>query len=80
MWREGWAGSCRQHRRHRPGSTISSLRGKPTELDEATLFLATVHPSYLLRISDREVREREERAFAADLALIKEMMDEGYRA
>ena len=61
-------------------ATISSLRGKPTELDDATLFLATVHPSYLLRIRDRAAREREERAFAADLDLIREMMDEGYRA
>src|SRR5690606_393121 len=60
-------------------ATISSLRGKPTQLDDATLFLATVHPSYLLRIRDRKAREREERAFAADLALIREMMDEGYR-
>ncbi|HEV7277910.1 MAG TPA: UdgX family uracil-DNA binding protein [Devosiaceae bacterium] len=60
-------------------ATISSLRGKPLELDDGTLFLATIHPSYLLRIREREGRMREERAFEADLAVIREIMDGGYR-
>ena len=61
-------------------ATISSLRGNPIELDGGTLFLATIHPSYLLRIRERDGRMREERAFEANLALIREMMDDGYRA
>ncbi|HHY50381.1 MAG TPA: UdgX family uracil-DNA binding protein [Alphaproteobacteria bacterium] len=48
-------------------ATITSLRGKPIELDDGALMLATVHPSYLLRIRELDDRKRAMRAFEADL-------------
>lgn len=58
---------------------LSSLRGKPMPLDGDTLFFATVHPSYLLRIREPEAKLREERAFMADLAQIRTLMQEDNR-
>lgn len=46
---------------------ISSLRGETRLLEDGTPMIATVHPSYLLRIRDPEVREREREAFLIDL-------------
>lgn len=48
--------------------TIASLRGRTSRLDdEGTPVVATVHPSYLLRIPDKERRSVETDAFIADL-------------
>ncbi|MGV6874171.1 UdgX family uracil-DNA binding protein [Pseudochelatococcus sp. B33] len=50
----------------RPAS-IASLRGEARRLEDGTPMIATVHPSYLLRIRDPAVRDEERTRFAADL-------------
>ena len=47
--------------------TISSLRGDAARLDDGTPMVATIHPSWLLRIRDAEAREKERAGFVADL-------------
>ena len=51
----------------RPAS-ITSLRGRPVPFGGERSLIATVHPSYLLRMPDREAAGREFTRFAADLA------------
>lgn len=46
---------------------VSSLRGEVTRLEDGTPMVATVHPSYLLRIGEPEAREKERAGFVADL-------------
>ena len=46
---------------------ISSLRGEVSRLEDGAPMVATIHPSWLLRIRDEEARERERAAFVADL-------------
>lgn len=48
-------------------ATISSLRGQTGALEDGTAMIATIHPSYLLRIRDPDMRESEHAAFVADL-------------
>jgi uracil-DNA glycosylase len=48
--------------------TITSMRGKIHELAD-TSALATIHPSYLLRIDDERDKAAEYRRFVADLKL-----------
>lgn len=50
-------------------ATISSLRGKPLELEDGTILIVTVHPSYLLRLPDRDQAAVELERFEADLKL-----------
>jgi uracil-DNA glycosylase family protein len=47
--------------------TITSMRGKAHRLTDGTMAFATIHPSYLLRIQEHDDKEREYRAFVADL-------------
>lgn len=47
---------------------VSSLRGKVQALAEGPALVATVHPSWLLRLRDGAARDEEERRFTADLA------------
>jgi DNA polymerase len=47
--------------------SVSSLRGEAARLDDGTPMVATIHPSWLLRIRDSEAREKERAAFVADL-------------
>ena len=53
--------------------SIARERGKPIDLGQNRLGWITVHPSYLLRLSDG-AREIEAERFAADLALVAEAM------
>ena len=39
-------------------------------------LLVTVHPSYILRLPDTAAKERETRAFEADMALVLETVPE----
>lgn len=48
-------------------ATVSSLRGQTNTLDDGTAMIATIHPSYLLRLRDPTMRDRERVAFVADL-------------
>lgn len=47
---------------------ISSLRGRVLELSDGTPLLATIHPSYLLRLRDPDDRARERLGLRRDLA------------
>lgn len=56
------------------GSSLLKRRGHVEEADEGAPVLITVHPSYLLRIPDRQ-RQADERAhFVADLARARELV------
>jgi len=46
---------------------VNRLRGRPIELESGARMIATVHPSYLLRIPDAEDRHAQYRAFVRDL-------------
>jgi DNA polymerase len=48
-------------------ASVSSLRGRPTELADGTPMWATVHPSFLLRMPDRDAAQLERRRFVDDL-------------
>ena len=57
--------------------TITSLRGKPHELEDGTVLFVTVHPSYLLRMrpdADTDV-EAEHRRFEQDLTEIRKFAE-----
>jgi DNA polymerase len=58
-------------------TSISSLRDQDARLDDGTPLLATVHPSYLLRLPDETAQRQETARFIADLkrvgALVPEM-------
>lgn len=47
--------------------TITSLRGKTAHTDDGTPVIATIHPSYLLRIPEAGRRQQETDAFINDL-------------
>jgi uracil-DNA glycosylase family protein len=57
-------------------ATISSMRGDPVRLDDGSWLFVTVHPSYLLRIPDRPMAERERQRFIDDLRRVKEFSQE----
>jgi len=56
-------------------TTLGSVRGRVTVLEDGTRMYATVHPSYLLRIPDREEAARERARFVEDLRAVKELME-----
>ena len=47
--------------------TIAKLRGRMVQLPDGTAAFVTIHPSFLLRITDEADKEREYRNFVADL-------------
>lgn len=47
--------------------TIKALRGRPVELEDGSGGRVTIHPSYLLRITDKARAGREYDLFVADL-------------
>jgi uracil-DNA glycosylase len=51
------------------GVTITKLRGGEAQWADGRRGLATVHPSYLLRIPDRASKDAEYKKFVADLKL-----------
>ncbi|MDB5623550.1 MAG: uracil-DNA glycosylase family domain protein [Devosia sp.] len=52
--------------------TISRLRGAPITMDDGTTLFVTNHPSFLLRIPERERQEEERAKFEADLVLVRD--------
>jgi uracil-DNA glycosylase family protein len=56
-------------------ASITSLRGKKLELPDGSNLLVTVHPSYLLRMPDREKAAEELKRFEADLRAVKAFID-----
>jgi DNA polymerase len=51
--------------------TIAKARGRPIALGNDEQMIATVHPSYLLRIPDRADKRAQYRLFVRDLKLCK---------
>ena len=54
-------------------ASITSMRGAVHELKGGTKLLATIHPSFLLRLPDRERAAKERALFVADLALARKL-------
>jgi DNA polymerase len=54
---------------------VSSLRGKKLELPDGGALIVTVHPSYLLRMPDRDQAAIEQERFEADLRAVKAFID-----
>ena len=54
-------------------ASISSMRGKVHALEDGAQLVATVHPSYLLRLPDREKAAAERANFIADLVSAREL-------
>jgi uracil-DNA glycosylase family protein len=54
--------------------SITSVRGKILQAGDGTRLAVTVHPSYLLRIIEREDKEQEYRRFVADLRMCKQAL------
>ncbi len=48
-------------------ASIASLRGRSNRLPDGTVLIVTIHPSYLLRMPDREAAEAEYHRFVEDL-------------
>ncbi|WP_128892480.1 UdgX family uracil-DNA binding protein [Erythrobacter sp. HKB08] len=55
--------------------SISKARGEPIALEDGSELWITAHPSYLLRL-DGEAAEKQARLFDADLAAVKERLEE----
>ncbi|MGV8853867.1 MAG: UdgX family uracil-DNA binding protein [Devosia sp.] len=56
--------------------TVSALRGAPIAMGHDTTLFVTNHPSYLLRIPDAAGRVREQAEFDADLALVRQAIEQ----
>jgi len=54
-------------------ASIASVRGKPITLEGGERLVATVHPSFLLRLPDRQRAAAERTAFIADLAAARKL-------
>ena len=55
--------------------SISRVRGSPIALEDGAELWVTAHPSYLLRL-EGDAREKQEKLFEADLAAVKERLEE----
>ena len=55
--------------------SISKARGEPMPLEDGSELWITAHPSYLLRL-DGEAQAKQEALFDADLAAVKERLEE----
>ena len=55
--------------------SITKARGEPIALEDGSELWVTAHPSYLLRL-DGAAREEQARLFDADLAAVKERLEE----
>lgn len=54
-------------------ASIASMRGRVHELPGGGKLLATIHPSFLLRLPDRDRAAEERKAFVADLIRVREL-------
>lgn len=54
-------------------ATITSMRGAVHDLASGAKLIATIHPSFLLRLPDRERAVQERAAFVADLAYARKL-------
>ncbi|MEK4032905.1 UdgX family uracil-DNA binding protein [Methylocystis sp. IM3] len=51
---------------------VSELRGRLLDLDQGAKFIATIHPSFLLRLKGEEDKQREWARFLSDLEIAAE--------
>ncbi|UWQ21313.1 UdgX family uracil-DNA binding protein [Jannaschia sp. W003] len=58
------------------GAGILKRRGAVEQTKDGRPVLVTVHPSYLLRLPDADLREAETAKFRADLARVRELLEE----
>ena len=56
--------------------TINKIRGRVMTLADGGHMLATIHPSYILRIEDEANKRRQYRQFVADLKVCKKFLAE----
>ena len=56
-------------------ASITSLRGRKLELPDGAALMVTVHPSFLLRMPDREKAAQELKRFEADLRAVRAFID-----
>jgi DNA polymerase len=54
--------------------SIGKIRGKFLPMETGGQFIATIHPSWLLRIQDEADKRKQYRMFVADLALCREVL------
>ena len=54
-------------------ASIKSMRGAAHDLEGGSKLIATVHPSFLLRMPDRERAAEERKAFVADLVRARKL-------
>jgi DNA polymerase len=54
---------------------LADLRGRVLPFDRCDGLIVTVHPSYLLRLSDPAIRDEEERKFSADLVMARRWLE-----
>lgn len=52
---------------------LASIRSRPIALGSGTQMVATVHPAYLLRLTEQDQKRTEWRQFLADLDLAREL-------
>jgi DNA polymerase len=57
-------------------TTINKIRGRVMSLADGGHMLATIHPSYILRIEDDADKRRQYRQFVADLKVCKKFLAE----
>ncbi|HZT24824.1 MAG TPA: UdgX family uracil-DNA binding protein [Pseudolabrys sp.] len=53
------------------GMTIGKIRGRAVDMPDGGVMVATIHPSYLLRIQDDADKQAQYRAFVRDLKAAK---------
>ena len=56
--------------------SIASVRGKILPAEDGMRLAVTIHPSYLLRIIDREDKEQEYGRFVGDLRMCRQALQE----
>jgi DNA polymerase len=54
--------------------SISKVRGRFLPMQTGGHFIATIHPSYLLRIREEADKRKQYEMFVADLALCREVL------
>ena len=59
---------------------INKNRGRLIDLDDGTRVLVTVHPSYLLRLTDADAKAREYQRFVDDLGMAAAILRKSARA
>ena len=59
---------------------INKARGRLFDLDDGTMALVTVHPSYLLRLPDADAKAREYQRFVDDLKIAAALLRKSARA